>query len=257
MTFIPKRFSIPLVIVGVSVGIILVLVFLYPSDVQKSVKGEDCTTLYEPDISSRSVVFLSYGYTQKDSFLEEVWSYVNGTYGLLNVKPFSQNKDKLNFYAIFTDKVVCGVEDDTLICDDESTKRISLSCPNDYLIVIGSRNNFLNFINPIRSSSYINLASINTADHRLVVPHEFAHIFGRLADEYVEEGLDFSVNSYKNCDAVNCPKWSSFNLAGCFRGCGSINLYRSTDKGIMKNYFESQTYGDYDEWLLNNSLYRV
>lgn len=256
MFLIPKKAFIFLSIIGISIGIVLVIVFLYPNDVQKSVRGEDCISLYEPSQSLRSVVFLSYGYNQKEDFLGDVWGYVNGTYGILELEPFSASNKKLNFYAIFSDKVVCGVEDDTLVCDDETVKRISLSCPNDYIFILGARNNFLNFINPIRSSSYINLASINTADHKFVVAHEFGHIFGRLADEYVEVGLDFSANAYKNCDLEGCPKWRNFIGAGCFRGCGSINLYRSTDKGIMKNYFESDTYGDYNQWLLNNTLYR-
>lgn len=255
MSSFSKRFFIPVSIIAISIGIVLVLAFLSPSKVQKSVKGEDCINLYEHDNQARSVVFLSYGYTNKDDFLTDAWSYINGTYGLLSLEPFKESKEKLNFYAIFSDKVICGIEDNTLICDDEAVKRISLSCPNDYLFVLGSRNNFFNFINPIRSSSYVNLASINTADNKLVVAHEFGHLFGRLADEYVEQGLDFSASAYKNCDVQGCPKWKFFSVAGCFRGCGSISLYRSTEKGIMRNYFESQTYGDYNAWLLNNTLY--
>lgn len=251
-----KRFFIPVAIIAISIGVVLVILFLYPDDVQKSARGEDCISLYEPSQSLRSVVFLSYGYSQKEDFLGDVWDYVNGTYGILSLKPFLDSNRKLSFYAIFTDKTVCAIEDNTLVCDDEIVKRISLSCPNDYIYVLGSRNNFLNFINPIRSSSYINLASINTADHRLVVAHEFGHIFGRLADEYVEDGLDFSANTYKNCDLEGCPKWKNFIGAGCFRGCGSISLYRSTDTGIMKNYFESDKYGEYNQWLLNNTLYQ-
>ena len=256
MALIPKNSFIPVFIIGISIGVVLVIVFLSSSQVQKSVKGEDCITLREPTQDLKSIVFLSYGYSNKEDFLIDVWSYINDTYGLLSLKPFSQSKNKMSFYAIFTDKVICGIEDSTLICDDEVAKRISLSCPNDYIFVIGARNNFLNFIDPIRSSSYLNLASINTADHRLVVAHELGHIFGRLADEYVEKGLDFSVNTYKNCDVEPCPKWKAFSFAGCFRGCGSINLYRSTEKGIMRDYFESDSYGDYNEWLLNNSLYQ-
>lgn len=252
-----KKLIVPISIIGISVGILLVIYFLYPSNVQKSVRGEDCSVLYEGNINSKGVVFLSYGYLSKEDFLADVWRYVNDTNGILDVKPFSDNKNELGFYAVYSDKVVCGIEDNTLVCDDEVAKRLTLLCPNDYIFVLGARNNFLNFLSPIRSSSYINLASVNTADHRLVVAHEFGHIFGKLADEYVEAGLDYSVNAYKNCDVQECPKWTRLGLGfdGCFRGCGSINLYRSTDKGIMKNYFESDTYGEYNEWLLNNTLH--
>lgn len=250
-----KKLLISVFILGISVGIVLVIYFLYPSAVQKSVSGKDCITLYEGGINSRGVVFLSYGYSTKEDFLDDALRYVNDTNGILDVKPFSDNKNKLGFYAVFSDKVVCGIEDSTLVCDDQDAKTLTLSCPNDYIFVLGARNNFLNFIKPIRSSSYVNLASINTADHRLVVTHEFGHIFGRLADEYVEAGLDYSVNAYKNCDREGCNKWKDLGFGGCFRGCGSINLYRSTDNGIMKNYFESDTYGEYNEWLLNNTLY--
>ena len=218
----------------------------------KQVVSSDCIAIKED--GEISIVFLSYGYKDQNNFFSDVNDYVYGENGFLAIEPFKENKDKLSFYAIATDDVVCNIEDKTFICDDRSTKKIASKCPHNYIFVLADRNKFLDFVEPIRSSAYLNLASINTADNKLVVLHEFGHLFGGLADEYVEKGIEISPEEFPNCDYQECNKWNNFSNTGCFKGCSKTNYYRSIETGIMRNYLKSNTFGEWNKWILKDIL---
>ncbi|MBI2671219.1 hypothetical protein HYX18_04565 [Candidatus Woesearchaeota archaeon] len=233
---------------------ILILYFWFNKNVIKSPDSE-CIILKE-NKKSFDVVFLSYKYNNKDDFLKMTDAYVNGKNGFANIEPFKSNMDKLSFYGVYTDSQICNVEQGTIICGDTIAKRIASKCPNDYIFVIVDRDTFVDILVPIRSSAFLNVASINTADHELVVLHEFAHMFGKLVDEYTDEksykGL--SLKNAPNCDTKECKKWQDFKGTQCLKGCALNEYYRSNDFTIMRNYFKSNNFGVYNEWLLNKSL---
>lgn len=242
-------------IISISIGFILY--FGFSGNVKNS-PDSDCTTIKKSESREFNIAFLSYKYNSNEDFMKMVNSYVYGNNGFNNVEPFRSNFDKLSFYAVFSSSVMCNVEEGTLICDDYSAKRIASKCPNDFIFVLADRNSFVDALSPIRSSAYLNLASINTADHELVVLHEFAHLFGRLVDEYTDDisykGL--GLRNAPNCDNKECKKWEDFKYTECLKGCAISTYYRSKDFTIMRNYFKSNSFGAYNEWLLNKSLQR-
>jgi len=238
-----------LVIIIFAVSLFFILK-INQDNIEYSKGNIDCNTVYQGKNAKVNVVFLPYGYGDEKRFYEDVDSYVNGEFGFKNVEPFKSNFESFSFYDIVSENIKCDVTDNTFICDDLSAKRAAANCPNDYIIVLYDRDAIRDLIVPIRSSAYLNLASINTADHRLVVLHEFAHIYGGLADEYVEEGIDIDIDRFQNCDVKTCPRWSHFTNAGCFEGCGEINFYRSIDNGIMRNYILGREFGIWNEYLL-------
>jgi hypothetical protein len=233
------------------IGALIVIVLLGQT---KDVISSECIVLEENDENKVDILFIGHGYTEKDKFLEEVNEYVYGEFGYQGVEPFKSNFDKLNFYGILSDDVQCPIQSDTIICDDLSTRQVASQCPHNFIIVLNNRNLLKDFIVPVRSSAYLNVASINTADNKLVVVHEFAHIFRNLADEYVEESIQFEVEDFDNCDLENCPVWRDFEGAGCFAGCGMAKYQRSIDTGIMRNYVKSKEFGNWNEKLLSERL---
>jgi hypothetical protein len=236
------------------VTILSIFIFAYNTNIKKSPNSECMTILENP--KSFNVVFISYKYNDKTEFEKTAREYIYGNSGFASIEPFKSNMDKISFYAIFSDSAMCSIDQGTLICDDFTSKRIGSKCPNDYIFILGERNGFVDALVPVRSSAYLNIASINTADSEFVVLHEFGHLFGRLVDEYTDDtsykGL--TLKNAPNCDNDSCNKWSDFNNTQCLKGCSLSNYYRSKDYTIMRNYFKSKTFGVYNEWLLNKSL---
>ena len=171
-----------------SVSIILILRF-NDTAIQQSKKVEECSIIYEGNNPKFNIVFLPFKYTDNKRFFEDIASYVYGEFGFQGIEPFKSNLKNFNFYAVMSDLVECDIIDNTLICNELNIKKLAASCPNDFIFVLSDRDTIKDFVSPLRSSAYLNIASINTADHRLVVLHEFAHIYGGLADEYVEESI--------------------------------------------------------------------
>ena len=230
-------------------------IFLNFDKPTKKSPDSDCIVINE-NPESFNVVFLSYKYNRKDDFMKIINSYVYGQNGFFNIEPFKSNFNRFSFYAVYSDSVICNTNQGTLLCEDSTAKKLASKCPNDYVFILAERNNFLDAVAPVRSSAYLNFGSINTADHELVVLHEFAHLFGRLVDEYWDDesykGL--SLRNAPNCDDKTCKKWKDFNGTQCLKGCALSSYYRSQDFTIMRNYFKSNKFGVYNEWLLNKSL---
>ena len=217
-------------------------------------RSSDCFAVKEGETGKVNIVFLPYGYTDEKKFLNDANSYVSGELGFKNVEPYKSKFENINFYSVINTNVKCDVIDNTIICDELSARSAATNCPNDYIIVLYDRDAIKDFIAPIRSSAYLNIASLNTADHPLVFPHEFAHICCGLADEYVEEGIDMDIERFENCDLKDCPRWNYFNGTGCYEGCGEISFYRSIETGIMRNYLVSREFGKWDEYLISRRL---
>ncbi len=160
---------------------------------------------------------------------------------LLEIEPFSSNKEKINFF--YADKpIVCKVENSALLCYSKELLKAASSCPNDYIVVLSQKDK------RVRSSAYINVLSINTAQVKTTLAHEFAHVFGNIADEYVPAGLP---SRQKNC-VSSCENFDGLN-EGCFDGCAKTSLKRSVEAGLMKT-LQSREFGRFNKMLLSKEL---
>lgn len=223
-----------------------------PSD-----KEIDCVSvLYNSNPNnSIDIVFLGYGYNKFDDFALDVNRNVEL---FLKTEPFKSNKEKINFYRIDKlEDISCEVGD-WIKCDEFSVKKLASYCPNDYIIILVDRNKVKDLLSPVRSSAVSGMEKINTADNDLVVLHEFGHIFGGLADEYVDEKyyeyLNFNPMDYPNCDTPpDCNKWGGLNGTGCFGGCSLGKFSRSTANSLMRS-LSTEKFGPLNEGVLINKL---
>ncbi|MBS3172239.1 hypothetical protein J4438_01495 [Candidatus Woesearchaeota archaeon] len=123
-------------------------------------------------------------------------------------------------------------------------------CPHDYVIVAVDSEGIQNLFDLLRSSAWMGIASLNTADDPLVFSHEFAHLFANFADEY-EYGGKISWDA-PNCDSSweTCPKFNVVGDSECVQGCVNNENSRSINVGIMRDYWKSKVYGSYNEHIL-------
>ncbi len=245
-----NKFIVPIALVT----IILVFVFNINKVSKSPALNSDCIIINEGESGKTNIVFLSYGYEDKESFLADVNKYIEGENSFSTIEPFKSNFEKLNFYAVMSNEVKCDIQDGTILCEDRTTKKVASKCPNDYIFVINKVNQFKDIVLPLRSSSYLNIGSINVADNKLVVLHEFGHLFASLSDEYVEDGITINIADSLNCDVEACNKWNNIDGTGCFNGCSKQQFYRSIQNGIMRNYYKSNIYGVWNEKILKDGL---
>ncbi len=159
----------------------------------------------------------------------------------LNQEPFNQYQDKFSFYYIDTYEPECGLyQEKAILCYNKELIKKSSSCPNDYIIVIKEKPPY------IRSSSYMNILSINKNHPKSVLKHEFGHAFISLADEYVPSKIPWgSENCAKDCE--------EFAAGKCYKGCSEKDYYRSIENGVMRT-LSSENYGEYNTELIENKL---
>lgn len=216
-------------------------------------KEIDCVSvLYNSNPNnSIDIVFVGDGYTKWDSFVTDVNDNIQM---FLTTEPFKSNKDKLNFYRVDKlDEINCEVGS-WIKCDEFEVKKVASYCPNDYIMVLVDRNKVKDLLNPVRSSAVSNMEKINTADNKLVVLHEFGHIFGGLADEYVDDkyygSINFNPNDYPNCDLPpQCNEWHGINGTGCFAGCSLGRYSRPTENSLMRS-LSIEKFGPLNEKIL-------
>jgi len=140
---------------------------------------------------------------------------------LLDLK---DNRNKVNFY--YAGETECEIiQGIAVYCYSRDLIRKSSICPNDYIIVLS------NVAKTIRSSTYLNLLSINIHNNKNVILHEFSHTFSNLADEYIPADIPFGS---KNC-VNSCIKFEKYgDLEGCYQGCGKATFFRSSENSIMR-----------------------
>ncbi|MEK6888941.1 MAG: hypothetical protein AABW80_02425 [Nanoarchaeota archaeon] len=161
---------------------------------------------------------------------------------LFDIYPLNKNKDSFNIYYI-TDNIECELyKNAALFCHSRELIKKAATCPNDYIFVLKSH------ASSIRSSSYLNVLSINTNHPLSVIAHEFGHAFANLAEEYTPAKLPSGV---KNC-VESCPEFNGLD-EGCFQGCSTNNYYRSIDSGIMRS-LHSPKFGKFNEILIENRI---
>jgi len=201
------------------------------------------------------VVLLGYGYSKFDDFTKDVNENVNV---FLTTEPFKSNQAKINFHRIDKlDELQCEIGG-WIKCDEFEVKKLASYCPNDYIIILVDRSKVEDLVSPVRSSAVSNMEKINTADNKLVVLHEFGHIFGGLADEYVDEKyyayVNFNPKEYPNCDyPPECGEWEGVEGTSCFEGCSLNRFARPTEDSIMRS-LKTEKFGPLNENILTNKL---
>src|SRR3989344_8432036 len=126
---------------------------------------ESCKAIFNSGNDKMNIVFLS---SQK-----EAEQYSNS---LFNIEPFKTNKNNFNVFYIDEYTPKCELyQSIALLCYSKEIIRKASSCPNDFIIVLDFQ--------PvsIRSSSFINVLSINKNHPKTVLAHEFAHSLANLA----------------------------------------------------------------------------
>ena len=162
---------------------------------------------------------------------------------LLEISPFNENKESFNIYYIDNYKPKCEIyKEQALLCYNEELIKKAASCPNDIIVAIEEENK------EIRSSSYMNLLSINSQHPLIVIAHEFGHSFANLAEEYVPAKIP---KGAKNC-VKDCSNFGE-TKEGCFQGCSKSDYYRSTEAGIMRT-LSSINYGIFNENIISNEI---
>jgi hypothetical protein len=192
---------------------------------------EQCNTLYFTKESSANLVFFSPE--------EDAKKYADY---LFTIHPLDSYKDSFNVYYISSYKPQCELyKGIATLCYSKELLQKAASCPNDYIIVLDDKDS------SVRSSSYINVMSLNKKHSLNVFPHEFGHSFANLAEEYVPANLP---RGSKNC-AASCDKFDVSD--GCFEGCSKTELFRSIDLGIMRS-LSSSKYGIFNEKLISDRI---
>lgn len=216
--------------------IILVVLFFVSKSLSLSpadAKGlAECNSL---SFSSKSAVNLVF-FSDKES-AEKYKNY------LLGLSPFDKLGDKFNFYYIDGYTPSCELyKGIALFCYSKDIVKKAASCPNDFIVVLDDKPN------SVRSSSYLNVMSINKNSPLSVFAHEFGHALVALDEEYTPATLG---SSSQNCKS-SCPEFLK-NPDACLPGCSLSDYYRSIDQGIMRTLY-SNTYGTYDESLILSEL---
>lgn len=200
-----------------------------------------------------NIVFIPENYDDTSKFISDTKRMMDS---FLDTIPYSEFPERFNFFRIESLKNLgCDYTDDAVVCNPSDIKKAAMECPFDYPIVLVDIGGVENFFKGTRSSAWKGTASLNTADSPLVFPHEFAHIFAGLLDEYTWEGGVILIEG-PNCDKdyEECPKFKIVQGSECHVGCVNNKHSRSVDIGIMRNYWKSSRYGLYNEHIIRNII---
>jgi hypothetical protein len=257
-----KNKWIPLTILLVLIVFVFVYLFIFNSNDETERFASEpiagCVVMndrghYEDSVD---VVFLAENYNDMGKFVSDSETFRDG---FLDVFPYSEYSERFNFFRLESfENLGCeydGEYEGAVVCDPATVKKKSLSCPADYYIVLVDINGVRNFFDHLRSSAWRGVASLNVADDPLVFPHEFAHLFADLHDEYAWEGGSIFGES-PNCDDefASCPQFEEVRGSECHIGCVNNRHARSVDIGIMRDYWKSSTYGVFNEYLIENVI---
>ncbi len=162
---------------------------------------------------------------------------------LLSSYPFSEHRENFNVYYITEYVPVCKIyKGVAFLCYNKDIIKAASSCPNDYIVALR------NGPSEIRSSAYLNVASINTAHPLSVMLHEFGHIFANFAEEY-HTGKEPPKGS-QNCKAT-CEEFRG--VEECYTECSHGHYSRSTENGVMRT-LSSEDYGDFNDRLIKTEI---
>jgi hypothetical protein len=218
-----KTFFISLISILAVIIIALIILFVNKPSVNAS-PLEPCNTL---SFSKEGAIGITFFGSKNDSM-----KYTNY---IKTISPF--DKADINFYYIDSYKPNCELyKGIAILCYSKELIRKAASCKSNYIAVLSNQPS------NIRSSSYMNVLSINTASPISVFAHELAHSLAFLAEEYIPGEIS---SKTKNC----LSEENKNNLPESFKGCSKDNYYRSIENGIMRT-LSSSTFGSYDESLI-------
>ncbi len=203
-----------------------------PRPASTSNRLTECKTLQYKGENKINLVFFAPGNRAKD--------YADFFFG---VNPFISNKDIFNIYYIDAYNPTCTLyKDVALYCYSRELLKKASSCPNDFIVVLEEEKI------EIRSSSYMNVMSININHPPTVLLHEFGHAFANLAEEYVPATL---LPNAKNC-VKECNDFV-YQTDGCFEGCSKETHKRSINEGIMRTLLTKE-FGTYNEKIIEEKI---
>jgi hypothetical protein len=196
-----------------------------------SAQLEECKTLQYKGEGKIGIVF----FASKD-IAEQYYKY------FLDTNPFKNYKEDFNFFYIAY-KPECELyKEIAILCDSKEIKRKAAACPHDFIAVIKEEPK------EIRSSSYVNIMSINSAHPKTVYIHEFGHAFANLAEEY--NANQNPPRSSKNCKK-SCVDFGE-EKDGCFPDCSSSTYFRSIENGVMRTLYPENPDNQYG--IFNSNL---
>ncbi|MBI2451563.1 hypothetical protein HYV50_00625 [Candidatus Pacearchaeota archaeon] len=228
-----RKLLITLIVSALSVSFIFLIIFIYSLNIKSSpVQLQECKAIRFNGNDKINLVFFSDKNTAE--------RYTNH---LMETTPIRENKDKFNFFYIDSYKPDCKLyKEIALLCYSKDLIKTASSCPNDYVVVVEKQSP------EIRSSSYMNVMSINSRHPSSVLTHEFGHAFANLAEEYVPARLP---REAKNC-VSSCSEFSEIK-DGCFEGCSRDDYTRSIENGVMRT-LESNAYGKFNSFLVQSRI---
>lgn len=223
-----------LLIVTIILGIVIINLFSNRVYLEPS---EECEVILENEGDDKVEIVFFTDNTNKDKVNEYISFFLDSS-------PFSSSKEKFNFYyAGTTNCNILEEIDKVLFCYSRDLLKRSSICPNDYIVVLSNHE-----VN-IRSSSYREVISLNTNHDKNVFLHEFGHVFGNLADEYIPSEIP---RKSKNC-AKKCDDFEKYSVEGCFEGCSESDYFRSSEDSIMRT-LKTNNYRDLNTFLINENL---
>lgn len=235
----------------------------------KDISTATCKTLIsngKPE-TKINLVFIAADYTNLKKFYRDINRSLYNTNkyaampGLFEAEPLKSNVDKFNVYV--AENFCLDFRSDIRGKESEIMKLLlNSSCPGvDQVVVLVDDALSINpplsdyFDENYRVAGYAETNELLKPNEtmgmavsiswHIVLLHEFAHSFGLLCDEYSYLGkfpneLTEENNRCPNCAIISsndtnipCPKWANVDGAGCYRGCGFANLYRSSENSIM------------------------
>lgn len=247
-------------IIYVSIGCLLILslfIFIFkdfnlrsPTDPEPGCVIMKDRGYYEDSIN---IVFLPENYNDLPEYVVDTEIMMDT---FLETTPYNMYADRFNFFRIESFvNLGCEYSEGAVVCDPGVVKEVSSICPYDIPIVLTDTNGVRSFFQHLRSSAWRGIASVNAKDDPLVFPHEFAHIFAGLLDEYTWPGGRI-LFSGPNCDTdfQNCNKFKIIDGTECHIGCVNLENSRSVYVGIMRDYWVSNSYGLFNEYLIEQKI---
>ena len=244
------------------IGIVILVFVIYslnkPDNVDYSAVGnlEDCENIMFSGIPDNKIdiLFIPNNYDNPEKFVKDVEVFMDTFFSLV---PFKGNEERFNFFILndFDEELDCTY-DEAILCNPNVVKKVASRCVYDYPVVVTDVNGVTDLFERLRSSAWQGSVSVSNKDLPWVFPHEFAHVFSYLADEYIVPGARMTWDP-PNCVAdETCERFKEVEGTDCHQGCMLLNYYRDPYNGLMKDYYSSdgRTYGPYNEHVLRNDM---
>ncbi|MFB6089380.1 MAG: M64 family metallopeptidase [Candidatus Aenigmatarchaeota archaeon] len=175
-------------------------------------ENKRCNKIEVNGDSSKKIdlVFVAADYPKDSNFKKDVLKHLdfNKEYnGIFSFKPFSERRDKFNFYYVNAGKDYdCGQ-----MCEYSEILKDASYCPYDQIIVLVAKSNGGGYAYTGKGFAVSRSWDALEGDEfwkywSLTTAHEFGHSFGGLEDEYFNK-RPTSETQGPNCDIKGCPSW--------------------------------------------------